>query len=350
MTPLLAAHRPRLSQVKRLAVTLPDLRAAALQTLGATVTAGTWSSRITVWKDAHRFMMEHSFPCPALEDGPPPDPSPLVLWLHTVPAASTRYAYAKLLKAWYVTYFLPVPPLLERTTCALGRTASRFRPKQAWPITKKELVQWAKSLPPWIRLGVWLAWKTHSRWGEIAKLTRRCFLRVSVEGIVVAFATHHVPTETGVKTAHTSRFKLRHFVVVVPTSGEEATMAWACRMLLSVPAMATRKLFPWTTAALEKELAKVPLRAELVTLMREEAMWPDPPPRHRHYTAHSIKMGAMEVTTRNVALGLLPPSAIPAIAKHKSAAEVVPDTSVRYAHQSPWLAYAGGTQHVTALV
>lgn len=350
VAPLLDAHSPRPSRVKRTAAALSNLQAAALRTLAGTVAPSTWSSRITVWKDAHRFLRTQGIRCPALKAGPPRDPSGLVLWLHTVPTASTRYAYAKALKAWYATYMMPVPPLLDRVTCALGRAASRFRPKQAWPISKRELLQFARTLPPWTRLGVWLAWKTHSRWSEISRLTRRCFLRVHEEGIVIAFATHHTPEVTGVKTAHISRFKMRHFVVVVASESENATMSWACRMLMSVPALSSKKLFDWTTARLETAMAKIPLRDELKTLMREEAAWPDPPRRHLHYTAHSIKMGAMEMTTRNVALGLLPPSAIPAIAKHKSAAEVIPDQSVRYTHQSQWLAFAGGTQHVTALV
>lgn len=345
-TTMMVGHKARTRATRTFP--LGDLRISAINRLKNVVTAGTWSSRITVLRALNQFLQEHGLALFSLIHDPPTDATGIMLFLETIAHPATAYQYAKIIRGWYKTKGAVCPPVLDQYILARGREASKYRPKQAWAITKEELMGFAKDKQPMMQLALWLCWKTHSRWAEIAALTRRCFLQVDPSGIVVAFATHHTPHVTGIKTAHRNRFQMKHFLVVRDRS--EEVMTWACNLINALPRYGTTKMFPWTTAQMDKLLATIPLRREIQEQMLEESMFPDPPPRHKHYTCHSIKKATMEITTSNIAAGLLPPKALRVIGKHASQMEEIPSTSVRYVHEHPQLAFLNGSQDITILV
>lgn len=346
--PLVRSHTTRMGGHHRLSQQIPALRKQVLDKLRTVVSRTTMSTRISVLKRCRLFLLAIKMPTFSLRSGPPTDPSGVLLWLESIQHPATQYQYAKIMKAWYKSFWRTVPQLLEDYTRATGRVAARLRPKQAWPISKEEFMAFAARQPPMLHLGLWIQWKTLSRWGEIALLTRRNFILVSPEEIVVAFATHHTADVTGIKTAHTNRFKINHFMVI--HERDRTRMEWATNLLMSFPKLSTSKLFPWTTRQVESLMRAIPLREELQMQMREESQWPEPPPRHEHYTAHSPKRATMNIITSAVAEGLLPPSAIAVSGKHKSAVESIPSNSVRYVHENPALAKANGSHLITILL
>ena len=345
-------HKIRLTRKFSPSPTTRQLRNSAITRLAGVVQRTTWSSRITVLHQANTFLRQRSRPIISLETGPPEDPTGLLLYLETVQHPSTRLNYAKILKQWYVIHQSTPPALLLQYIKAAGREAQLSSPKQAWGITRKELMELADAQEPWLRLGLFLAWKTHSRWDEIAKLSARSFLRVEETEIVIAFATPSRTATTvtaGIKTAHHKRHQLQFYVAV--RDKDQEVMRWAHNLIATIPPQRRSvRLFRQTTQQIDALLATIPLRPQLIAQMELEAQDPHAPPRHNKYTAHSIKKGAMDETCNHCAMGLLPPTALAIAGKHKSQMCAVPENSVRYVQENPNLALLNESAAVTILV
>lgn len=186
-----------------------------------------------------------------------------------------------------------------------------------------------------------LAWKTASRWDEVARLTLKNFVHMSKEELIIAWSTPHNTEDCGLKTAYRDRDQLRFYTAI----RDDEDLTPMVQMLLNAVPGAKGKLFPWTTRDIEEVLKKFPLPAEMKAMFEgnKEKFYP-------HFTAHSIKQGAMAVVLRNIAEKKLDKEALAMIGKHKNPLESMPGVSVGYTRLDPNLARANGTQEITILL
>jgi hypothetical protein len=211
-------------------------------------------------------------------------------------------------------------------------------PRQALPVTKAQLL--ALRVPPMLKLALWLAWKTASRWDEIAKLTGASFTQIAESGVSIAFSTKGRERP---KNAYGQPYQAHFFVLV--RDKEPATMKWACELLRKV-APTAQPFRAWTTSAVESVLATIPLTPAHQALVDDE-MANGNQKHPTHYTAHSIKKGALGVLVDLVADGVLPPSVLSLLGKHAPTAPIVENNTIRYVHEHPRLGEAIGTGDVT---
>lgn len=139
------------------------------------------------------------------------------------------------------------------------------------------------------------------------------------------------------KTAHEQRFQLQLYTVVT----DPEPMETQARMLQAMPG-GRKRIFPFTTAQFETILGEIPLLPEHKELLEKF------PGMYLHrYSAHSLKKQGTAVLLEAAAKGHIPPEAVAAVDKHKSAATVLPPQTVRYGWRDPNLARINGTAAAT---
>jgi len=185
---------------------------------------------------------------------------------------------------------------------------------QAPPISKHQLLEIPELRPH--RLALLIAWKSASRWDEVAKLTRA--------NITTLPATENLPMEVhvdwfrGTKMSRTDPFRASRYTVISGDNTEEIAM-----MLQLLPEQSP--ITTLTTSALDKLLLP------------------------HHFSAHSIKAGAIDTVTKALPPGLESEKLIARLAKHKHFADPE-STTLRYVRDPAALARLLGTAAATRLL
>lgn len=231
-----------------------------------------------------------------------------------------QLAYAKALSGVFRQLSWDRTDLLALAS-ALRAQGAEIPEKQAEPLKKEHLEQWLATLAdPLLKLAAMVCWKTASRWGETALLTRENFISVEPEEIIVAWGT--LPKGRRADPYTPSMYT----VIVGQWTGEIA------RLLQLVPTQ-DQPFCPWPTERLDAELKNVPCMAA--------------------YTGHSFKKGAathvIRAAARNPNLGIKPQE-ISVLLKHKLTYDLLSSSDLRYPEAGPHLARFLGTQRATLLL
>jgi hypothetical protein len=148
------------------------------------------------------------------------------------------------------------------------------------------------------------------------EVTKASFIDISPEQLVVEWSS--------TKTSSPSDFRAWRWTVI----HDSASMRWAVSELSR---MTEDRVLTETTTQ------------QLVSLL--DRQFPG-----KHYTAHSIKRGAIDCLVAHAASGRLDVKLIPLLAKHQDPATTFPATTIRYAADKVQLALMLGSQHATRLL
>jgi hypothetical protein len=168
------------------------------------------------------------------------------------------------------------------------------------------------TLPREVKWPLFLAWKTASRWADIASLTRTDFHLVEPTVVMVTFTDK-------TKGSHERPFRPDMLVLVEDHLVPEF---WAYVQTVQ------NRLSHLTTQQLGKMMQSI---------------------LHTHVTAQSIKRGALNLLTELVARDQLQPHFLPLLGKHVHQWSL-PENTVRYITNKPALARIVGTQKATKLM
>ena len=173
---------------------------------------------------------------------------------------------------------------------ALRAAGAAIPTQQAVPMIKNDLLEWAaaqKDCRTWL-----VAWKTASRWAEVAALTRSQFIHVTEDEIIIDWFT----TPKGKRA---NPFSPSRWAVI------QGSLAEGIFDLLQGMGH-FESLHPWGTSSLVKEFSM------------------------KQYTAHSIKRGAISHLMQVLAEGHpIPEELISRLAKHKTISPLS-DVTLRY--------------------
>ncbi|KAJ9440335.1 hypothetical protein DIPPA_05758 [Diplonema papillatum] len=188
--------------------------------------------------------------------------------LATGVSPQAQLAYTKALSGAFRHIGITNVPLLSLAS-ALRATGAAIPVNQAPPVPKECLIRWALTQRTDIRLAVIVAWKTASRWAEVADLSSDQFILVT----------------------------------------------------------STEVIIDWQIASIFRVLA--PFELTTTTTSRLSHMW-DSVPSMARFSGHSIKRGAVTHLFSRVAQGVpIDVMLICRLAKH-STKQGVPDMTVRY--------------------
>lgn len=198
-------------------------------------------------------------------------------------------------------------------------------PDQALPMTKTVLMDNLPTLDGRMQRGLWLAYKTASRWDEMRGLKGTDVVRLGKTECLVSFRL----------TKARQKNRSDHHVIV---SDSEERIRWFWTGL------DTREgpLFPFTTAQVSREIGQwTPPTEELLQNTQSKA----------HYSAHSVKAGALQVAMAAVIKGHMSSQQLSALAKHAHPlGQIVAPTTVGYIRDKVLVARAAGSDTVTALL
>jgi integrase len=255
--------------------------------------------------------------------------SQMVLFLESMDhlKASTRLTYAKALKACCKAIGMHSTPILNLYCSASSINSNGEDIKQAIPISKAQLalLYSLTSKTPRLQLSVWLAWKTASRWGDIATLTKDNFVwqhnRLELEILIL--------WKNQVKNTRAKPFSAIGMTVVKANNNDRKFLRLLVSQLETL--QPNQKLCPFSTAQMDKFL-KRHNKLKLIT-------------------GHSFKRAAIQHLTEaaldnpNFDLDL-----IPLLAKHKNKHTQITDNFIRYNSDKVLVAKALGTQKATVLL
>ena len=274
-----------------------------------------WASKTT----ASRRNLWRRFRAWAREKEKPANASSAVLFvMATGVAVQGLLSYAKSLSAVMGGIGIENGPLLS-LAAALRANGAAIPLEQATPMTSFDLVDWARGQELKTHLAMLVCWKTASRWGETAALSRDQFISVSPSEIIIDWfrtpkgrrANPYSPSRwTVIKGNHTEEIK-----ILLDAMGE------------------FKKLHPWDTSKLVK------------TFQQDGRM--------KRYTAHSIKRGAishlLEVLASDQEQQGLTEGLISRLAKH-AGVSALSDTTLRYGGNPIAMARALKTGDVTCFL
>lgn len=273
----------------------------------------TWEQRDYLFR---RFLNSAEYSAPALMN------LPLQLracaFVANIPRLkpSSRVNYTSSLKAILDALGHPTPDMaLYSKAIRSGDTDNEIN--QALPLTYPHFTQILHALcrtDAYTGLAFWIAWKTASRWADVLALTRRNFIHISENEIILHFGNL-------TKSTKLSPFDQRTLTVIHDTGSMIQVVQLLSRLPLATP------LTTWTTeklGAFAQDVTKV------------------------HYTAHSIKRGSLlhllhRIETQDLTI-------LPILAKHASP-ELIPSSTIRYlSGDLAQLARLLGTQKLTVLL
>lgn len=226
-----------------------------------------------------------------------------------------KYAYAKTLSGTMKQLGIPTQPLLTLAS-SLRASGAAIPLHQATPITRAELMLWARYQPIPVRLATMIAWKTASRWGEVVQLRPVNFILRSPEEVIIDWST--IP-----KARRANPYKPSKFAVIRGDMTPEIfSMLKDCRDGSTICTVSTSDLdHTWAT---DPKMAK--------------------------YSAHSIKRGAITLLTELAAADrTIDPTHISLLAKHEHVT-VLATMTIRYGGNPIALARLLGTGNVTKLL
>lgn len=245
--------------------------------------------------------------------------------LSTGTGSSTMYTYAKALRSTCHKVGAERMPLLDLVITGLSADSNMAEPEQARPITPAELnflgeQAWRHDPTGRLALSLWLAWKTASRWADVAALSKKHFLEIDV-------TRRQVVVQWGdLKTNRFKRFQATG-LTVIELNEDEPPETLRCLQDLLRPLSPETIFCPMTTSQFRH--------------------WMQSFPRTRHLSAHSIKRGAIDQLITAAAAGKLDARLIPLVAKHQDQLHQFPSSTLRYGSRLPDLARALGTQNAT---
>lgn len=274
----------------------------------------------------------------------PEDGTPFVLFLESLEIASVHKYAGTLRRILDLAEGRRIPrPALEEYIATRSAEAALHEPTTALPLSREWLAQFWHQRSANDRLGLWLSTKTASRWSDVSSLVRGSFLAVTKNDAVI-----HFGFEGRIKTARRRRTKdaLQHFVHLRSRQEEEEEFASPLRALV-MSAKPGDVLFPTTTAAMERWLATLPVEPAL----QNEYAWEMQEGLVRtHYSAHSLKTGALRSLARLGAMGLVDEPTIGLMGKHKPDTAPMPKQTVAYLRRVPEFTKMGKTGQATLLL
>ena len=182
--------------------------------------------------------------------------------------------------------------------------------KQARPATYRDICVLVKTLQSDVGATALLAWKTASRWTEVATLTRKKFIEVTPTRMIISWGRSP-------KAAKANPYRMDMYTVV---QGRGTPIIYARVMHLRGSTPMTR----CSTAQLNRMLKRL---------------------LGNGYSSHSIKRGAVTTLMEKVSRGELTLEMVARLAKHK---DVI--STIRYAGSQKVTALALGTGDATRLL
>lgn len=204
--------------------------------------------------------------------------------------------------------------LLTRFNQGLLRLRAGQEIRHATPITQCEVVRLLRLLPITERMFLYVAWRTASRFDDVANLTPRSFLEVTVERIVIWWGNT-------TKTSQLQPDQPRFYVVLTPPTYQIEPQWWneAVRFF--------RWFKAWNPATRERVHQAMKALNPLLT-------------------DHSVKTGAIDRLMTLATTHAIPLELISLVGKHK-ASGALSTTTLAYARNKVALALALGTQTAT---
>lgn len=197
-------------------------------------------------------------------------------------------------------------PLMDLAIAGLQRLVAPLPLRQALPMTPEVIKQLVSNAPLCLRAGLMICWKTASRWGEVALLSRSSVIASSPSEVIISWGT-------ATKTTKRNPFRPQNYTVI--------RGRWT--NLIHEHFQKNVQATSYSTEDLRRYLAQHA-------------------PSH---TAHSLKRGALLEATAIVEKHDLPLILLSRLAKHQADADL-PTTTVRYS-SGPALARALGTGRIT---
>jgi hypothetical protein len=228
---------------------------------------------------------------------------------------SSKLTYAKTLSS-IASHLEAEAPFLATYMAGLRKMGAAAPTHQAVPITRDDMTTLIMSRTGRMRLALFVAWKTASRWSDVLELTKASFIDFSPDQLVIEWSS--------TKTSSPSDFRAWRWTVI----HDPAPMRW---VVSELSRMAENSVLTETTTQ------------QLVSIL--ERLFPG-----KHYTAHSIKRGAIDCLVAHAASGRLDLKLIPLLAKHQDPATTFPATTIRYAADKVQLALMLGSHHATRLL
>lgn len=279
----------------------------AEQLMEAMWSEATWVQYRSLWRRLQEF---------AASQGRSADDGTMVLFIQHLPiTTASKHTYAR--TCINILNRMGHPhPLLTMYDKGLRSSGGEIPLHQAEPMRHGDLLHILPSLPPLMAQGLMLAWKTASRWDEIARLQRTSVLQITEDEIVLYFGA-----ET--KTSRTSPFRPELFCVVRGPWTKELGQFLRQRMQTVQPGL---PLIPVQTAAVTLALAPY------------------------GYSAHSIKRGALSHVMAALPEGSPHFHILSLLAKHARSAPAVTSVTLRYVEQQVLTARQLGTGLLTSLL
>jgi hypothetical protein len=253
--------------------------------------------------------------------------SMLIRWLHSTKTSNrTQLQYASGLSA--VLSSTPLKLYMR----GLRKTAGVSL--QAAPLTRAYvdvLVRAADTME--LKVQLWLTWKTASRWDDVLQLSQYNVLEASATEIIIHFYDN---TKTSSMAGSEAGAQL--WVVIKPSPADAALWPQMVQFLSQqrfvLNAMDTSRIEAWlNTGVVGKPLPR--------------------PGTRDHYTAHSFKVGALDMLTEKLAEIATPEtrayllSALGLLAKHRSAVHPLPASTAGYTRKQIGMARLLGTGDLT---
>lgn len=220
-------------------------------------------------------------------------------------------------------------PILRMYLSGLNKIGALVPLHQARPLTPEHLGVAMKLLQNdpsrlQLRVGLFLAWKTASRWDEVARLRRSSIHKITDTDLTIWWSA-------GTKTTGAEPYAARAIAV--------------CRHLPALPKFLTQYL---STLRADDYVVQVSTdRAS--AWMRDNIPVKD---NEDHFTASSIKRGAVTHLVRHAAAGSIDLQVVSRMAKHKHQLDEISPTTLRYVAQDciDELAHALRTQEASVLL
>lgn len=297
----------RTNCTKEGSVSWPEAKRRLTQLVREMWAATTLSQRQDLWRRLHTWASKQGLPIN-------PDVGCLFV-VATGVKPQGMLQYTKSLSAVFGKMGINNRPLCSLAS-AIRSIGGEIPETQATPLSKLLLLEWAREQTSANRLTALVAWKTVSRWGEVATLTSNQFILVTPSEVIIDWFR----TPKGRKARP---FKPSRFTVI---RGED------------------------TKEISDLYLSCAPFeRMSSLTTERLDALWAESD-RMRGYSGHSIKRGAASELYRLISDGTpIPLNLVDRIQKHEEVGgdNRLNDMSIRYGANPIHLARVLKTGEVT---
>lgn len=307
-------------------ITDPDLKLLSAA-IAPMLAQSTWASRARLLNHLYSFLL--------LPTSRPDLPMDARVALYIVKektnlAYSSRVKYAKEFRAMAHALGMTEHPTLDMYIRATSALAASAPIKQAQLIKEDELGAmvlraWQEENNPALAVSIYLCFKTCSRWGDVANLTKENFIinhdNLNNNEILVIWGTK-------VKTHRLRPFKATGLTVVVEETAPDM-MEELKRQIRKLKK--DQKLCPKSTDQMLKWLKKKQATSRL--------------------SCHSFKRSALDKLTTAVLEEKLAPTLLPLMAKHQDKnLQHFPESTIRYLANKVALAKILKTQEATRLL